>query len=134
MISLSMLGDIIGVSAQGGDRGLGDYAVGPLVGDLDVAQQATRDIIAGKPRAKYRLFRVAKQNVPGNNVWYLRLALDRMLADQVQRTIDPKYDQSFAAMQKRAAGQGQGFYWAPGEMLPQRAPNLANTVTGGKRQ
>jgi hypothetical protein len=132
--ALGMLGDIVGLSAQGGDRGLKDYVAGPLFGDVDVAQKAVRDMIAGKPRAKARLARVAEQNVPGNNIWYGRLLIDRLLTDQVQRTLDPSYDKGIAAAQKRAAQQGQQYFWAPGETAPRRAPNLMNAIEGGTHQ
>jgi hypothetical protein len=52
----------------------------------------------------------------------------------VQRQIDPEYDDSWRKMQRRAAEQGQDFYWAPGETAPRRAPDLMNAVQGGTRQ
>jgi hypothetical protein len=132
--SLSMLGDLIGLAAQGRYLSATEYAAGALAGDVDRALNAGRGLIEGKPRAKQQAAQLAKEQVPGSNVWYLRLAVDRMLQLLVQRQIDPSYEQSIAAMHKRAAEQGQDFYWAPGETAPRRAPNFANAVTGGTRQ
>ena len=131
--ALSLLGDLAGLTAQDRYMSFAENAAGPLIGDLDAARQAAFGIAAGKPRARWQLARVAKAQVPGSNAWYARLLIDRMLTDQLQRQIDPDYEKGFAAMQKRAASQGQGFYWQPGELQPQRAPNFSNAMTGGTR-
>lgn len=130
----SIIGDLAGLTAQNRYMSWAEYAAGPLIGDAGNAASATYGIVAGKPRAPWQLAKVAKGNTPGANVWYARLVLDRLLADQVQRTIDPKYDDSWRQMNRRAAEQGQEFYWAPGELAPSRAPDLYNAVTGGTRQ
>jgi hypothetical protein len=62
-----------------------------------------------------------------------RLVTDRLLADQVQRQIDPEYDASWRSMERRAAEKGQGYYWAPGEHAPSRAPDFSNAIEGGTR-
>jgi hypothetical protein len=132
--ALGMLGDIIGLTAQGRFESAAEYAAGPLIGDTDRLLSGLHGLATGKPRAKAQLAQLSKENVPGNNVWYARLLIDRMLADQVQRMIDPEYDRRIAAMQKRAAANGQQYYWAPGEARPRRAPDLANAIEGGSRQ
>lgn len=157
---LGMLGDIAGLTAQGRFSSAAEYAAGALPGDMDRLLSATHGLIANKladldergdlpgpvhrfvegqkvkrhPRASAKLAQLAKENVPGNNVWYARLILDRLLADQIQRTIDPEYDDQVRAMERRAAEHGQEFYWAPGETAPRRAPNLLNAVEGGTHQ
>lgn len=132
--ALSLLGDLAGLTASDRYMSVGQYATGPLIGDLDAARQAGFGIAAGKPRAEWQLARVAKANIPGNNLWYTRLVTDRLLADQIQRQIDPGYADSWRHMEKRAADQGQEFYWAPGETAPRRAPDLMNAIEGGNRQ
>lgn len=132
--ALGMLGDIIGLTAQGRFQSAAEYAAGPLIGDSDRLLSGVRGIATGKPRAKAQLAQLGKENIPGNNVWYARLIMDRLLADQVQRMIDPEYDKQVAAMQRRAAEHGQQFYWAPGERAPRRAPNFANAIEGGTRK
>jgi hypothetical protein len=132
--SLSMLGDIIGLTAQGRYQSAAEYAAGPLIGDSDRLLSGVHGEVTGKPRASAQLFQLGKENVPGNNVWYARLIVDRMLADQVKQMLDPEYSQSVAKMQKRAAENGQGYYWAPGETAPRRAPDLMKAIEGGTRQ
>jgi hypothetical protein len=132
--ALSILGDLIGLTAQGRYMSAAEYAAGPLAGDVDRAIVAGHGLATGKPNAAGKAFQLGKEQVPGSNVWYLRLVLDRMLADQIQRQIDPTYDDSWRAMQKRAGEQGQDFYWQPGETAPRRAPDFSNAITGGTRQ
>lgn len=132
--ALAILGDLAGITAQDSYVGLAQYAVGPLIGDTGAALAAGHGIAQGKPRAPWQLARVAKANIPGSNVWYARLLADRLLADQLQRQIDPEHDKSWAAMERRAAEHGQGYYWAPGETAPRRAPEFMNALEGGTRQ
>jgi len=51
--------------------------------------------------------------------------LDRLLADQLQSISDPEYHQSWNRMAQSARQRGQGFWWAPGQLTPDRAPDLA---------
>lgn len=66
--------------------------------------------------------------VPGNNIWYARLAYNRLWADQLQAAVDPHYAQSWSRMEQRAREQGTQFWWAPGSAAPDRAPNLSNAT------
>jgi hypothetical protein len=132
--ALSMAGDIAGLTAQGRYQSAAEYAAGPLIGDSDRILQGLHGEATGSPRATAQLFQLGKENVPGNNVWYARLLIDRLLADQVKRTIDPAFDDQVRGAEKRAAENGQGFYWAPGATAPSRAPDFENAISGGTRQ
>lgn len=140
---LAIMGDLIGVTADERVGGWGEFAAGPLVSDAgriggalwgigtnvaidtglinptDGAGHDRRD-----DRAVWRLFQSAKQNVPGQSLWYLRTALDRLVTDQVQRHIDPSYDESWRRIERMAREQGQDFWWAPGQAAPSRGPQL----------
>lgn len=125
---VGILGDIAGITAEDRYMGGAQFIAGPLATDaFDLLGQA-RDLGAGDEKAPWKLARTARQNVPGQNLWYTRLLLDRLLADQVQASIDPNYRKSWRAMEKRAADKQQDFYWAPGETAPERAPDLANAI------
>jgi hypothetical protein len=78
------------------------------------------------PKAAQNLFAAARQNVPGQNLFYIRLAVDRLLADQIQSHIDPNYTQSWRTMERTSHKAGQEYWWAPGETAPERAPDMAN--------
>jgi hypothetical protein len=59
------------------------------------------------------------------NTWYTKLAVDRLLWDQLQTLIDPHYRQSFDRANRQATKQGGGGYWWPrGEAAPTGLPTL----------
>lgn len=58
------------------------------------------------------------------DVWYTRLAMDRLVWDTLQRMVDPDAAASFQRMQDRARKeQGTEFWWRPGSTAP-RAPDI----------
>lgn len=74
----------------------------------------------------------AKGNTPGSTIWYLRLAWERMLLDQLQFLVDPEANKAFKNRQRFFRKEfGQDFWWAPGEMAPSRAPNIGAAVGAG---
>jgi len=65
------------------------------------------------------VFRTGAKEIPGINLWYSRLFIERMLLDQVEKMIDPKYDARMRRLEKTMQKQfGQEFWWKPGEVLP----------------
>lgn len=65
------------------------------------------------------------QNTPGGSNWYLRLAYERVLLDNLQRLADPEAHAAFERkirMQRR--DYGNEFFWAPGQSTPRRVPTL----------
>lgn len=99
---------------------LGDFA-NLTVGN--VVQLASGD----KTNFGRELINFARGNVPGGNIWFLRLAWEHMVLDQMQFLVDPEANKSFKAKQQRWRHDfDQGFWWRPGAALPERAPDLAN--------
>lgn len=71
------------------------------------------------------LVQAARGNVPGGNIWYLRLAWERGVLDQLQWMMDPNAKKSFASREQYwEKGTGQGFWWRPGELTPTRMPDF----------
>lgn len=71
------------------------------------------------------LVRFGKANIPGSNIWYLKLAWERTVLDQVQYLADPEANKAFKRQQQFwKKGYGQEFFWKPGRMAPDRAPAL----------
>ncbi len=64
--------------------------------------------------------------VPGTNLWYSRLAAERLLFDQTQMLFDPNYEQSWKAIARLHAEEGREAWWERGEIAPSRAPDWAN--------
>ncbi len=63
------------------------------------------------------------------NVFYTRLAFDRIVADTVQRMADPDAAGAFARIEERVRKeQGTGFFYRPGHIAPDRMPDLRRVV------
>jgi hypothetical protein len=58
------------------------------------------------------------------NVWYTKLAVDRLLWDKLNVLVDPNYRQSFRRAEQSLSRQGSDFCSPQGSTTPQRAPNL----------
>lgn len=67
------------------------------------------------------LVKFARGNIPGGNIWYLRLAFERTVLDQAQWLMDPEANKAFKRQQQFWKREfGQDYFWRPGEMLPGR--------------
>ena len=72
-----------------------------------------------KTRFGRELTKAISSNVPGNNIWYFKLAWERVLMNNLQRAIDPEADKAFRRqIKQRQRDYGQEYWWAPGEKLP----------------
>lgn len=125
---------------QGGGMGLfgdfffGDYSrfdrspvtemTGPTAGLFDDIMSATKGNLDkyadGKdPNVGRDLFRVMKRTIPLGNLWYTRLAFERLLLDNMERLIDPKFDSRMGKYRlKMMKETGQQFWWRPGKLAP----------------
>ncbi|WP_110995382.1 hypothetical protein [Pseudomonas sichuanensis] len=73
--------------------------------------------------------RIGYQNTPFIRSWYTKAAFEHAVFHDMQELLSPGYLQR---MKRRAKTDfGQGFWWSPGQSLPERAPNL-NTAVGGR--
>lgn len=65
------------------------------------------------------LVKFARGNIPGGNIWYLRLAFERTVLDQLQYLADPEANKAFKRQQQFWQREfGQDYFWAPGQMTP----------------
>lgn len=119
------LGDLL-QTAEGRGGSAAEFLAGPVAGDVS---RALKLLGSNNPRGD--AIKLARSEIPGGTLWYTRLAFDRMVADQIQKEIDPRYAQSWRRMEKAARDQGSQFYWRPGDIEPERAPNLRNITKGG---
>lgn len=118
-----IFGDFLKSSTDRRGGGLPSAAAGPMLSDIqDLAN------LAGSKHPARDALKLAKAQVPGNNIWYTRLAFDRLLADQIQMEIDPDYAKSWQRVEKWNAEQGTQAYWPQGETAPARAPDFSNIV------
>lgn len=123
--SLGVYGDLINASSSRTGRSFVADLAGPAIGAAeDVArlssQQLRRLMEGADTTFGAETMRTLRRYDPGT--WYTRLAVDRVLFDQLQTLADPDYRASFRR-QERAAQRdyGQQFWWAPGDVLPRGA-------------
>lgn len=133
---LGIYGDFLfsGINRYGG--GFGTTVAGPLVQRANDFWNLTAgnvvQLASGETTHFGReLVKFARGNTPGGTIWYLRLAYERMLLDQVQFLVDPEANKAFKRQQQFWEREyGQQFYWAPGTATPQRAPNIGAALGG----
>jgi len=71
-------------------------------------------------------FQDAKGFIPGGNIWYAKAALDHMIWQNVMESLSPGY---LSRMRSRTLRQtGQQWWWEPGELTPERAPDLSKAI------
>lgn len=131
-------GDFIRSSQSRFGSGFEDTLKGPAWQTAATLERLTLGAIAADRRGDNvnyggRVVRALRSELPGGSLWYTRLAFERLVLDQLQSMIDPHYARSWGRMAQRARDQGSGFWWAPGELTPERAPDLSAAI-GGEQQ
>jgi len=72
--------------------------------------------------------RLGKSLLPFQNLWITRAAIDNAMIANMQDALSPGY---IARMKRRARKNfGQDYWWRPGELTPERAPDVAAAVEG----
>ncbi len=132
-----IFGDFIANSVNRNGNGLAVTLAGPMADrasnllDLTVGNvvQYAKD---EKTNAGRELTKFLRQNTPGALVpFYLRLAYNRLLLDELQRTLDPEHYRAWSSqMSNQKKRDGNDFWYAPGSVP--RAPNWAGAL--GARQ
>lgn len=127
---LGIYGDFLFGDLNRFGGGFATALAGPLVGKANDFWNLTAGNVAqlaSGERTHFgrELVRFSKGLVPGGTIWYLRLAYERMLLDQLHYLVDPEAQDAFRRQQRNwARNTGQDFFWRPGEMAPARAPDL----------
>jgi hypothetical protein len=100
-------------------------AVG-LAGDL-VVRNAWELAKGEDTKAGAEALRWVNANLPYANLWQTRAAWEHWFVHNAQEAVNPGYLQR---MKERAMRDwGQGYWWEPGEALPQRSPDFSR-MTG----
>jgi hypothetical protein len=126
-----VIGDLVGSFKNDRVDGLAQYVGGPVVSfasDIGkTVKSAFKEDKATGERGRgfgQQASRLARRYTPGTTIWYIRAALDRLLWDELQERIDPDYYDHQQRMQEAARRQGQDYFYAPGDTLPHRAPQM----------
>jgi hypothetical protein len=111
-------------------RGALEIAGGKLAQDIgDVGRYAGMAFDERKdPRT--RITRTLRGATPGNNLFYTRLMMDRLMWDQIEEMTNPDVAQARRRMMQFDANEGTDRWWQPGDTAPQRMPDLYNAVEG----
>lgn len=131
--SLGIYGDFLYSQSATTRYGSGplEALAGPTIGSAATAVTAL--VQAGNAMSEGRdthlaakLLNLAKGFIPGQNLWYTRAATDHIIFQNAQEALSPGY---LANMRARSVRDfGQDWWWAPGEIMPDRAPDMANAL------
>jgi hypothetical protein len=133
---LGIFGDFL-FSESGENRfggGLAETVSGPVVGLLGDIIGATAGNVTELAQGKTTNFnremlKLISSNTPGKNLWYARLAMQRVLFDQLELMVDRKAPQRMRDLERRNKREYDTEYWfKPGEVTPRRAPDLAPAI------
>ncbi len=125
-------------AAGGGSGFFGDVLLAPL-DDPSMSFEGKFGLLGPVAGAAAGLIDIAKSNepdaravkwvndqLPGVDIWYLRGLWEHAVLHNAQEMTNPGY---LARMQRRAQKDwGQDFWWAPGELTPDRAPDFGAAV------
>jgi hypothetical protein len=127
---LSIFGDFLFAELNRYDRGLAETIAGPVVGLAQDLKNLTignmQQMVNGQDtNVASEALGFASRYMPGASVWYIRGALERTVIDQVRMMIDPDAKKRMRDLEKKYKKErGQEYWWRPGQMAPDRAPNL----------
>jgi len=125
---LGIFGDFLFADYSRFGNSLAATIAGPEVAAVEDVWKATggqlRKLVAGeKTNLSDETLRLLRNYTPGGSIWYARAAYNRVVLDQLQHLTDPKASQRFKRQVSNARRErDQGFWWAPGETAPDRAP------------
>lgn len=119
-------GNDLVTSLAGPVAGLGDDIWKLSKGKLDAAfDNSTLDGKEKDINFRRDLVKVAARYTPALNLWYGRLFVERELIDSSQRMVDPNFNRRMRQIEQQTRqNTGQGFWWAHGDTLPKRAPQV----------
>lgn len=133
---IGILGDFLFSDVNRFGGGLANTIAGPVAGiGADLLKLTVGNIMEASQEEGVKSFgpeliRFLRALTPGQNLWYTRLAMERLVWDEMLKATDPDYSQRFRRMERRARKDyGSGFFSRPGQgIVPQRAPDLATAL------
>jgi hypothetical protein len=128
---IGIYGDFLFADANRFGGGPVTTLLGPAAGTVDDIAKLTignvQQALAGDdPHVAADLVGFGQRYMPGGNLWYSRLVLEREVFDQLSLAADPTgARRRFRRAEDRARDEASGFWWRPGSQTPDRAPELA---------
>lgn len=111
---LSILGDILVAGTDTSGRSTSDFLVGPFGSDAKAVLGLTvgnlTQYYEGKDtNASNEAFRLAKNKIPAQNLWYTKAAINRIFFDEMQDIVAPGYREKL--LRKAEREQGRTRWW-----------------------
>ena len=117
---MTLLGDIVAAGADTSGRDGRDFLLGPMGGDMVKLAQLTsgtaNQLLNGKDVTSKtnQMYMLAKSKIPGQNLWYTKTAMNRLMFDDIQNIIAPDYQRKY---KRKMQKQGRSQWWESGEGL-----------------
>lgn len=133
-----IFGDFLTSETSRTGGGLAETLTGPVVGlgaDLTRAVMSNASRVAeGKdPLIGRDLVNLGRRYTPGASLWQTRLAMDRLVWDQLQWLLDPEARGAWARQEAQRDKIGRNrSWWEPGELAPERGPDVSNIAAGDR--
>ncbi|WP_407411637.1 hypothetical protein [Acinetobacter sp.] len=127
---LSVLGDIVVAGADPSGRSINDFMGGPLGGDIESTAGATignfMQWYQGKDtNAANEAYRLIKNKIPAQNLWYTKAATNRMIFDEIQDMIAPGYREK---LMRKAEREQDRTRWLGDDWGDIQAPDFEKIV------
>jgi hypothetical protein len=127
---LGIFGDFLFSNRNRFGGGLAETVGGPVVGAANDILNLTAgnifQLVQGEDMNLGReMIDFASRYTPGSSMWYTRLAMERLVTDQVRMMLDPDAPARMRRLERRYMNErGQEYWWRPGQTSPDRAPDL----------
>ena len=111
---LSILGDILVAGTDTSGRSTSDFLVGPFGSDAKAVLGLTvgnlTQYYEGKDtNASNEAFKLVKNKIPAQNLWYTKAATNRLVFDELQDIVAPGYREKL--LRKAEREQGRTRWW-----------------------
>lgn len=118
---LGIFGDFLFSDVNRFGGGIASTLGGPTVGLVNDVLKFSwgnlQELAMGEETNAGREFtNLMRRYTPGGSLWYLRLAYERAIIDQIQMVIDPRFRDSFRTKERNAKETGTSFYAPPGSI------------------
>ena len=127
---LGIYGDFLFSDTSRYGGGLEATIAGPVVGlandvkNLTIGnlQQAAR---GEDTNAATEAIAFAARYTPGSSIFYIRAALERMVVDRLEMMADPQSIKDMQQLERKyMRDYGQQYWWRPGQLTPDRGPDI----------
>lgn len=131
---LGIYGDFLFSNVNRFGGGLGETVAGARTGFVNDLRELTIGNVAqaiqgDDTKILSELVDFGGRYAPGASTWYLRLAIDRVVLDQLRLMTDPDAHRRFRRMERRLnRDYDQEYWWRPGSNQPDRSPDISNVM------